>query len=96
MSYYAGVFSRLLRYIVHLMVHVTIVTNFNNRVFDKIRRKMMAVVVDQSKCTGCGDCVAECPCESLSVKDSLCIVDEGTCADCGACIDVCTAGALSL
>ena len=56
----------------------------------------MAVVVDQSKCTGCGDCVATCPCESLSLKDSLCIVDEGSCADCGACVDVCTAGALSL
>ena len=58
--------------------------------------ELMAVVVDQSKCTGCGECIAVCPVESLSMADSLCIVDESTCADCGACVDVCAAGALSL
>jgi len=56
----------------------------------------MAVVVDQSKCTGCGECVGVCPVEALTIKDSLCIVDDSNCADCGACLDVCAAGAMSL
>jgi Indolepyruvate ferredoxin oxidoreductase, alpha and beta subunits len=56
----------------------------------------MAVVIDQSKCTGCGACVDICPCESLSLQNSLCVVDESSCADCGACVDECPVGALSL
>jgi len=56
----------------------------------------MTVVIDKSKCTGCGDCVETCPCEALKIVDSLCIVDDGTCADCGACIDACTSGAMSM
>ena len=56
----------------------------------------MAVSVDKSKCTGCGECIDVCPVEALTIANSLCVVDEGNCADCGACIDVCESGALSL
>lgn len=56
----------------------------------------MAVTVDKEKCTGCGECVPNCPVESLSIVDNLCVCDEDTCADCGACVDVCPTEALSL
>ena len=56
----------------------------------------MAAVVDQGKCTGCGECVGACPLEAIAVKDDKAHVDPDTCGDCGACVDVCPVGALSL
>ncbi|MCD4650502.1 MAG: 4Fe-4S binding protein [Candidatus Cloacimonetes bacterium] len=56
----------------------------------------MAVLVDNEKCTGCGQCVDTCPVAALEVKGEVVVVDEETCIDCGACIDACPFEALSL
>ncbi len=48
----------------------------------------MPVVVDEQCCTGCGDCVDECPVGAISLND-VAIIDGQLCIDCGECIDVC-------
>ena len=59
----------------------------------------MAVTIDQSKCTACGECASACPVEAISQqadKGNKACVDADTCADCGACVDACSAGAISM
>lgn len=56
----------------------------------------MAVVIDKTKCIGCGACVVECPVEALDLVDGLVVVDPEKCIDCGKCVKVCPANALSL
>ena len=56
----------------------------------------MSAVVDQEKCTGCGECVASCPLEAITMQGDKAKIDPDTCGDCGACVDVCVAGAISL
>jgi len=56
----------------------------------------MSAVVDNDKCTGCGECVASCPLDAIVMKDDKAQVNPDTCGDCGACVDVCPVGALSL
>ncbi len=55
----------------------------------------MAVIIDESKCAGCGACVGTCPVEALSMDGDIAVVDEDTCIDCGACISSCPCDAIS-
>ncbi len=55
----------------------------------------MAVIINLEKCTGCEDCVEECPVECLKVIDEKCIVDPDECTDCGVCVDICKEEAIS-
>lgn len=56
----------------------------------------MAVVVDKTKCIGCGACIVECPVEALDLVDGLAVVNPEKCTNCGSCVKVCPANALSL
>jgi ferredoxin len=51
-------------------------------------------VVDQAKCTACGDCVAICAMDAISVERTP-EIDETKCIGCGACVALCPEQALS-
>ncbi|NLT23899.1 MAG: 4Fe-4S binding protein [Syntrophorhabdus sp.] len=56
----------------------------------------MAVIIDSTKCTGCGSCAEACPLEAMTVNDGLAAADPETCVECGICMEACTNGAVSL
>jgi len=56
----------------------------------------MTVIVDKTKCIGCGACVMECSLEALDLLDGLAVVDPKKCKDLGNCLKVCPTNALSL
>ena len=55
----------------------------------------MAVVVDVEKCTGCGDCIENCPTESITLVKEKAVVDD-ECIECGVCVDECPNDAISM
>ncbi len=56
----------------------------------------MSATVDTEKCSGCGDCVAACPLDAISIQAEKAVVDPETCGDCGACVDVCPTESISV
>ena len=61
------------------------------------RRKICRVVVDGTKCTGCGICVELCPYDALSMSDEIKVnVHLELCDNCGLCVSICPFKALSL
>ena len=44
------------------------------------------MLVDHSKCVGCGDCVAVCPVGAIHVENRLAHINQEECVECGACI----------
>jgi len=56
----------------------------------------VAVIVDKTKCSGCGTCMDLCPVEAIKLVENLATVSEEDCAECGACVDECPEKALSL
>ncbi len=55
----------------------------------------MGLIIDTTKCTGCGDCVPLCPFGILEMVDDLVQVSDG-CTLCGACVEVCTFEAIAI
>jgi NAD-dependent dihydropyrimidine dehydrogenase PreA subunit len=54
-------------------------------------------LLDETRCTGCGDCVAVCPTDCLALAGALpWLPRPGDCVSCGLCVAVCPAGALCL
>ena len=59
----------------------------------------MTAVINQEKCTGCGECTSSCPLDAISLneeQDGKACIDSDICGECGACIDVCPVSAISL
>jgi len=58
------------------------------------------VEVNLEKCTGCGDCVKECPYDSIQLKningEEKAFVIEAACRGCAACAAVCPEEAINL
>ena len=42
-----------------------------------------------SRCTGCGACVARCPQKAVSIVDGKAVTDRSLCNACGVCTDLC-------
>ena len=57
---------------------------------------MSVVSIDKSLCTGCGQCVHDCPARNLSLLGGVARVAGGQCIECGHCFAVCPAGAVSM
>jgi formate hydrogenlyase subunit 6/NADH:ubiquinone oxidoreductase subunit I len=54
-------------------------------------------VLDESRCTGCGDCVAVCPTDCLAMAGPLPWMPRPRdCIACAACVAVCPADALRM
>ncbi len=59
----------------------------------------MNIIIDEEKCTGCGDCVDVCPAEPNVfeiVEEKAKRVHPEECIDCGACEDACPEEAVTL
>ena len=52
------------------------------------------VSVDNTKCTGCGNCVDVCPEQAITMHDYLAMINEDLCIQCGTCANVCPTGAI--
>ncbi|MBI4284688.1 MAG: 4Fe-4S binding protein [Chloroflexi bacterium] len=46
--------------------------------------------VDEAMCNGCGDCVAVCPVNAITIKDMVAVIDQQWCVGCGLCNTRCT------
>ncbi len=55
----------------------------------------MAVIVCKEKCTGCEQCVDQCPFGAIEMIDGIAVINE-ECTLCGACVDVCEFEALEM
>jgi len=56
----------------------------------------MQVLIDRQKCTGCGNCLADCPRKVLEMQDGKAAVINSHCLMCGHCLAVCPANAIKL
>ena len=53
--------------------------------------------VDESKCTGCGNCVEVCPSEVFEMKDEKSkVVRPEECVECETCVSECAEEAITL
>ena len=57
---------------------------------------MIAVVVDEEKCTGCGQCVDVCPIEAITIDEGKASINEETCVECGVCETECPSEAIQI
>jgi NAD-dependent dihydropyrimidine dehydrogenase PreA subunit len=52
-------------------------------------------VLDETRCTGCGDCVLLCPVDCLEMGHTLpWLPRPGFCVSCGLCVAICPTDAL--
>jgi uncharacterized protein (DUF362 family)/Pyruvate/2-oxoacid:ferredoxin oxidoreductase delta subunit len=53
-------------------------------------------VPQRGRCVACGDCVAGCPQQVITIVDSLAVIDYNQCIRCYCCHEFCTEGAIDL
>ncbi len=58
-----------------------------------LARPELAVYAE--RCIGCGDCVARCPSDALSIQGGAVQVDWAACTHCGDCVEACETRALT-
>lgn len=57
----------------------------------------VTLALDESRCNGCGLCVAVCPRAVFAMRERrAALVDRGACLECGACALNCVPGAISV
>ena len=54
-------------------------------------------IVDERKCTGCGECVDICPVDVYELQDGKSVpVNAEDCLGCESCVEVCPNGAVTI
>ena len=62
---------------------------------DKLKRKI--IKIDEEKCTGCGDCIPDCPEGALQLIDGkVRLISDLFCDGLGACIGSCPVDAIKI
>jgi NAD-dependent dihydropyrimidine dehydrogenase PreA subunit len=57
---------------------------------------MIAPEIDVERCTGCGDCVLECPVHALALEQGHAVLAHAEdCQYCGDCEELCPEGAIA-
>jgi ferredoxin len=51
--------------------------------------------IDKNECTGCEECVDNCPSEAISMDENIAVINAEACTECGECVEVCPAEAIS-
>ena len=67
----------------------------NNSLTSGHKGVIMAVKIDNEKCTGCAACIDVCPVNAIKIESEKAVVSE-ECIDCGACISQCSVEAITL
>ncbi|MDR1321744.1 MAG: 4Fe-4S binding protein [Gracilibacteraceae bacterium] len=57
---------------------------------------MYVILIDDEKCTGCGNCVEICPNEYLGLDGSVAVIKGDECLGCESCVVDCAAEAITL
>ena len=52
--------------------------------------------VNETTCSGCGDCVTACPAGAIALTNGRAHIDEALCVACGSCADACPRGAIAM
>ena len=52
------------------------------------------MLIRQDLCDLCGDCVAVCPVDAVSLEEFYALIDKEVCTECGNCLIVCPAKAI--
>jgi len=53
------------------------------------------MIIDITKCTGCGSCASACPQEAITIRNNLAMINRDLCIECGRCAAACPSGAIS-
>ena len=51
--------------------------------------------VNKEECTGCEECVEECPADAITMVDGIAVINGDECTECSACVDTCPAEAIT-
>jgi len=58
---------------------------------------MYSIVIDETKCTVCGECVSICPSEIYKLEDGKIVVgNTADCSNCQSCVSVCEPQAITI
>ncbi|MGD8456157.1 MAG: 4Fe-4S binding protein [Anaerolineales bacterium] len=52
------------------------------------------IAIDQTRCTGCGECVSVCPNGAVTLVAGIASVNEAVCEECEVCLGVCPHNAI--
>ena len=55
---------------------------------------MLLPAVDENKCTGCAECVNQCPNDAISMVNNKAVINPTKCRNCRICEEVCPVNAI--